>query len=438
MIAAVVTRIRRDSPAGGFVKLNPGTQKWFEIGDEKARDKVGHAIRRCIDQKARPRKIKRKSKEVRRRSSMGSLSGMARSSIKLSTHDGALGIEGAVSKLPSSGTTNPGNSSGGPNSDFMVIPSFLYQQHRPSNLLGEQPQQQQVPKRASSVVQQSTAPGGHEKKESEQVEFDWNEYQRRNLLLLSNSLHAGEETGTSTRRNGDLNEKIGGMVPVSTAVRPNLGSLDGSTTRVASESMQGLPDNTFQLQGNHSALTTLESLELQQRQLDLQIQQQQVELQIQQQLRQNAMAMSRLSGGGAPSEFMSSRFANQRGPQQGDSLFPNPATSMFWNSNHLDPNNISSISQHQHHGLPVSPQEEQLRAQLQSYWDATSGSSMLVGAGSAGGGFYHAGTSLGNFNSSVMVGGNELRLSQTNGYPGQGGDAFQNDSSVPFDPFARN
>lgn len=57
MIAAVVDKVRRDSVVGGFVKKDPQSNLWYEIGDDKARDKVGHAIRRCIEENK-----KRKSK----------------------------------------------------------------------------------------------------------------------------------------------------------------------------------------------------------------------------------------------------------------------------------------------------------------------------------------------------------------------------------------
>lgn len=57
VIASVVDKVRRDSPGGGFVKRDFQTGLWFEIGDDKARDKVGHAIRRSIEENK-----KRKSK----------------------------------------------------------------------------------------------------------------------------------------------------------------------------------------------------------------------------------------------------------------------------------------------------------------------------------------------------------------------------------------
>lgn len=51
VIASVVEKVRRDSPGGGFVKQDTESGLWYEIGDDKARDKVGHAIRRYLDYK---------------------------------------------------------------------------------------------------------------------------------------------------------------------------------------------------------------------------------------------------------------------------------------------------------------------------------------------------------------------------------------------------
>jgi hypothetical protein len=41
VIAKIVTEVRANSPGGGFVKKDFYSGRWFEIGDEKARDKVG-------------------------------------------------------------------------------------------------------------------------------------------------------------------------------------------------------------------------------------------------------------------------------------------------------------------------------------------------------------------------------------------------------------
>ena len=49
VIADLIEKIRRDSPSGGFVKQDFYSGCWHEIGLERARDKVGHAIRKAAD-----------------------------------------------------------------------------------------------------------------------------------------------------------------------------------------------------------------------------------------------------------------------------------------------------------------------------------------------------------------------------------------------------
>lgn len=49
VIADLIDRIRNDSPDGGFVKKDFYSGRWYEIGIERARDKVGHAIRKAAD-----------------------------------------------------------------------------------------------------------------------------------------------------------------------------------------------------------------------------------------------------------------------------------------------------------------------------------------------------------------------------------------------------
>jgi hypothetical protein len=41
VIAKIVAEVRSKSPGGGFVKKDFYVNRWFEVGDEKARDKVG-------------------------------------------------------------------------------------------------------------------------------------------------------------------------------------------------------------------------------------------------------------------------------------------------------------------------------------------------------------------------------------------------------------
>lgn len=47
-IAAIVDKICQDSPAGGFIKRDTRTGRWYRIKDNEARDKVGHAIRKAV------------------------------------------------------------------------------------------------------------------------------------------------------------------------------------------------------------------------------------------------------------------------------------------------------------------------------------------------------------------------------------------------------
>jgi hypothetical protein len=61
VIASVVDKVRRDSPGcGGFVKRDFHTGLWFEIGDDKARDKVGHAIRRAVKESKNKKELRSK------------------------------------------------------------------------------------------------------------------------------------------------------------------------------------------------------------------------------------------------------------------------------------------------------------------------------------------------------------------------------------------
>jgi hypothetical protein len=57
VIAALVERVRRDSPGGGgFIKRDLSAELWYEIGNDKARDKVGHAIRRVIGETSKKKR----------------------------------------------------------------------------------------------------------------------------------------------------------------------------------------------------------------------------------------------------------------------------------------------------------------------------------------------------------------------------------------------
>jgi hypothetical protein len=70
VIVAVIDKIRKNSPDGGFVKKDFYSERWYEIGNEKARDKVGHAIRKAselLESKKTGKVIHNKRKSGRKR-----------------------------------------------------------------------------------------------------------------------------------------------------------------------------------------------------------------------------------------------------------------------------------------------------------------------------------------------------------------------------------
>jgi hypothetical protein len=49
LVNAIVANIKASSPAQtGFVKQDPKTKRWIALGDEEAREKVGHALRDAV------------------------------------------------------------------------------------------------------------------------------------------------------------------------------------------------------------------------------------------------------------------------------------------------------------------------------------------------------------------------------------------------------
>lgn len=44
-ISAIIEKVRRLSPKGGFIKFHKKKDCWVEVGDRKAHEKVGHALR---------------------------------------------------------------------------------------------------------------------------------------------------------------------------------------------------------------------------------------------------------------------------------------------------------------------------------------------------------------------------------------------------------
>ena len=67
VIASVVEKVRKDSHGGGFVKRDFHTGLWFEIGTDKARDKVGHAIRRTIEEGKKKKGHSKEAKEKKQK-----------------------------------------------------------------------------------------------------------------------------------------------------------------------------------------------------------------------------------------------------------------------------------------------------------------------------------------------------------------------------------
>jgi hypothetical protein len=51
VIVDIVEQLQKDSPSGvGFVKQNPNNGKWYYIGTERAKDKIGHALRKAAQE----------------------------------------------------------------------------------------------------------------------------------------------------------------------------------------------------------------------------------------------------------------------------------------------------------------------------------------------------------------------------------------------------
>jgi hypothetical protein len=54
VIHDIVHRMKRDSPSSsGFLKMEPKSAKWIFIGTDKAKDKVGHALRKAVQQQTK-------------------------------------------------------------------------------------------------------------------------------------------------------------------------------------------------------------------------------------------------------------------------------------------------------------------------------------------------------------------------------------------------
>lgn len=47
-MSSIIQTVRSQSPDGGFIKLDPATGMWQEVGDHLAREKVGQTIRDAL------------------------------------------------------------------------------------------------------------------------------------------------------------------------------------------------------------------------------------------------------------------------------------------------------------------------------------------------------------------------------------------------------
>jgi hypothetical protein len=66
VIAAIIEQVRIESTGGGgFVKKDLYSGRWYEIGDEKARDQVGHAMRKAAELFSKEHSACSSSKKIR-------------------------------------------------------------------------------------------------------------------------------------------------------------------------------------------------------------------------------------------------------------------------------------------------------------------------------------------------------------------------------------
>ena len=71
IVSDIVDTIRQASPDGGFVKLDPLTGSWREVGDHLAREKVGQTLRDSLHTKysssTKAKKERRQAEKARAR-----------------------------------------------------------------------------------------------------------------------------------------------------------------------------------------------------------------------------------------------------------------------------------------------------------------------------------------------------------------------------------
>jgi hypothetical protein len=149
VIASVVDKVRRESPGGGFVKRDFHTGLWFEIGDDKARDKTGHAIRRALNETKKRKylskypKNKKKGAGSEEKSADEPSTSSPRTKLPLMTLDDDNfededKLAGRKSLLGFHTDAKFASSLYSPlpfhENDSLVVPSFLYQQSALSNM----------------------------------------------------------------------------------------------------------------------------------------------------------------------------------------------------------------------------------------------------------------------------------------------------------------
>lgn len=67
VVSQIVDAVRQTSPGGRFVKKDKNDDRWMEVGDVLAREKVGQSLRERLDSKykssTRAKRRQRKMKE---------------------------------------------------------------------------------------------------------------------------------------------------------------------------------------------------------------------------------------------------------------------------------------------------------------------------------------------------------------------------------------
>lgn len=76
LIKSIVSQVRESSPDGGFVKFDVKGGKWYEVGDNVAREKVSQTFRDALTDQYKSsttsKTLKRRQERINRQSSVGS------------------------------------------------------------------------------------------------------------------------------------------------------------------------------------------------------------------------------------------------------------------------------------------------------------------------------------------------------------------------------